>query len=131
MRGQHIAMCVIAAVIGSLPLLAQLDSGQISGFVRDPSQSSVASATVIVTNEGNGEKHHTTTNANGYYVIPNLFVGSYTVEVEAAGFKKAVQSGIKLSAVPLRNLQRGSGRVGSPCRSPRPIRSKGAIFLVM
>ena len=31
-------------------------------------------------------------------MLPNLFVGAYSVEVEAPGFKKTVQSGIQLSA---------------------------------
>ena len=48
--------------------------------------------------KGNGEKHRSTTNTSGYYVFPNLFVGTYSIEVEAAGFKKSVQPGIKLSA---------------------------------
>src|SRR5439155_15180856 len=39
-----------------------------------------------------------TSNSNGYYVLPNLFVGAYSIEVEAPGFKKSVQSGIQLSA---------------------------------
>ena len=47
-----------------------------------------------VTNEGNGQKHRAITNSTGYYVVPNLFVGSYAVEVETAGFKKSVQSGV-------------------------------------
>src|SRR5690349_14335873 len=94
-RGAALAAAVLMSAV---PLSAQFDSGQISGFVRDPSQSSVANAGVVVTNEGNGERHRTTTNSSGYYVLPNLFVGSYSVEVEAPGFKKAVQSGIKLSA---------------------------------
>src|SRR5712692_3914748 len=89
-----IAVLVLAAAAA----LAQFDSGQISGFVRDPSQSVIAGAGVTVTNEGNGEKHHATTNASGYYVFPNLYVGSYTIEVEAPGFKKSVETGIKLSA---------------------------------
>ncbi len=58
----------------------------------------IVGANVTVTNEGNGVKSRTTTNASGYYVFPNLFVGSYTLEVEAAGFKKFVQTGIKLSS---------------------------------
>ena len=58
----------------------------------------LSGATVTATNEGNGEKHRVTSNSNGYYVLPNLFVGSYSVEVEAPGFKKSVQSGIQLSA---------------------------------
>ena len=87
-----LAFCALAAA------QAQFDSGQIAGFVRDPSQATIAGANVTVTNEGNGQKHRTTTNSTGYYVVPNLFVGTYTVEVETAGFKKAVQSGIQLSS---------------------------------
>src|SRR5712692_6140264 len=89
---------IAVLVLCPVALLAQFDSGQISGFVRDPSQSVIAGAGVTVTNEGNGEKHHATTNASGYYVFPNLYVGSYSVEVEAPGFKKSVQTGIKLSS---------------------------------
>src|SRR5947209_5214079 len=90
-------IAVLAALL-EIAAWAQFDSGQISGFVRDPSQSVITGANVTVTNEGNGEKHRTTTNAGGYYVFPNLFVGSYSVEVEAAGFKKSVQTGIKVSS---------------------------------
>ena len=88
---------ILATVFVSLAQ-AQFDSGQISGFVRDSSQSVVVGATVTVTDEGNRESHRTTTNASGYYVFPNLFVGSYTIEVEAAGFKKSVQTEVKLSS---------------------------------
>src|SRR5215471_8602315 len=84
--------------LGAAVALAQFDSGQMAGFVRDPSQGVVVSANVTVTNEGNGEKHRVLTNNNGYYVIPNLFVGSYTLDVEAPGFKKFVQSKVQVSA---------------------------------
>ena len=63
---------------------AQFDSGQISGFVRDPSRSVIVGASVTATNEGNGEKHRATTNSSGYYVRPELqrlqdgeFTGSF------------------------------------------------------
>ena len=91
-----IRVVLLASFVSSA--LAQFDSGQIAGFVRDPSQSVIPGATITVTNEGNGQKHRTITNSSGYYVVPNLFVGSYSVEVETTGFKKSVQSGIQLSA---------------------------------
>ncbi len=77
---------------------AQFDSGQISGFVRDISGSVIPGATVTATNEGNGEVHRTTTNDSGYYVFPNLVVGTYSIAAEANGFKKFIQNGVKLSA---------------------------------
>src|SRR5262249_21194847 len=97
---------VLTTLVGlfAVAAFAQFDSGQISGFVRDPSQSVIVGAAVNVTNEGNGQKHRTTTNASGYYVVPNLFVGSYSVEVEAPGFKKALQTGIRLSSAAKLNI---------------------------
>ena len=94
----HVARVVFATAFSFATAFAQFDSGQIAGFVRDPSQAVIAGASVTLTNEGNGEKRRVLTNSTGYYVAPNLFVGSYTVEVEAAGFKKSVQSGIQLSS---------------------------------
>src|SRR5439155_16888300 len=94
-RSIRIGMLLCFAVATAF---AQFDSGQIAGFVRDPSQGVVAAANVTITNERNGEKHRVLTNNTGYYVVPNLFVGSYTVEVEAQGFKKFVQSRIQLSS---------------------------------
>ncbi len=37
-------------------LFAQFDAGQIAGFVRDPSDSSIADASVTVRNENTGEE---------------------------------------------------------------------------
>ena len=89
---------VAAALFGASCVLAQFDSGQISGFVRDQSSAVVPGATVTATNEGTKEAHRTTTNTDGYYVFPQLTVGSYTVSVEAQGFKRYVKSAIALNA---------------------------------
>jgi len=86
--------CACASIL----LHAQFDTGQISGYVRDASQAVVAGATVIVTNQGNGDQRTIVTNANGYYVITNLQVGTYSVAAETAGFKKTVQSGVVLDS---------------------------------
>src|SRR5260370_35524770 len=77
---------------------AQFDSGQISGYLRDASQAVVSGSTVIAINEGNREQRQTTTNSNGYYVFPNLPVGTYSVSDEMQGFKKTVETGIVLNS---------------------------------
>ncbi len=79
-------------------LRAQFDTGQIGGFVRDTSQAVVPNASVTVTNLSNGEKRQATTNANGYYVVPNLPVGRYSVSAEATGFKRTVQTDVQLDS---------------------------------
>ena len=86
------------ALLFSLSLFAQFDTGQIAGFVRDPSDSTIAGATVTVRNENTGEEKTAKTNSTGYYVFPNLLVGTYSLSAESTGFKKVHQAGIALSS---------------------------------
>ena len=51
---------------------------------------------VTVANEATGNKPTTVTNFTGYYVIPDLPVGSYALTVELSGFKKFVKTGVDL-----------------------------------
>jgi len=60
---------------------AQFDSGQISGFVRDPSGAVVPGASVSVANAGTKESHRALTNSEGYYVFPQLLVGTYSITI--------------------------------------------------
>src|SRR5882672_3717692 len=86
------------ALLALAPLHAQFDSGQISGYVRDASQAIVSGATVLCVNEGTREQRQSATNQSGYYVFPNLPVGSYTISAEASGFKKTIQTQVGLSS---------------------------------
>ena len=88
----------VALLFSALSLTAQFDSGQISGFVRDQTSAIVPGASVTATNEGTKEAHRTVTNAEGYYVFPQLVVGSYSIAIEARGFKHYVKTGISLNA---------------------------------
>jgi len=82
----------------STSALAQFDSGQISGFIRDAQQAALPGATVTFTNEATSNKRSTVTNATGFYVFPDVPVGTYSIGVELAGFKKFVKTGVRLSA---------------------------------
>ena len=69
---------------------------QVSGRVTDPSGAPVAGAIVKATESGKQQVHTTSTNDQGGYVIPNLPVGEYHLEVQSPGFKTYGQSGILL-----------------------------------
>jgi hypothetical protein len=88
----------VAPVFYAGYLFAQFDSGQIAGFVRDQSSAVVPGAIVTATNEGTKEARRATTNGDGYYVFPQLVVGSYSIAVEAQGFKRYVSNGVALNA---------------------------------
>jgi Carboxypeptidase regulatory-like domain/TonB dependent receptor len=66
--------------------------------VGDSSGASILDAKVTVTNEATGVAISTTTSSSGTYVFPNLLVGTYTVTVEKAGFKKSVQKGVAVQS---------------------------------
>jgi hypothetical protein len=57
----------------------------------------IPDATVIVTNVGTNVSIRRTTNASGYYEALLLLPGSYSVSVEAPGFRRAVRSGLTLA----------------------------------
>src|SRR5262245_7896864 len=92
------SMKTVLFLLATSVAFAQFDSGQISGFVRDSSQAVVPRATVTVVNQGNGEQRTTPSNPSGYYVFPNLVVGTYKVTAEASGFKTSSQTDVKLSS---------------------------------
>jgi Carboxypeptidase regulatory-like domain/TonB-dependent Receptor Plug Domain len=89
---------VAAAFFSAALLMAQFDSGQISGFVRDQSGAIVPGAAVVTTNEGTKEPHRSVTGSDGYYVFPQLVVGTYTINIEARGFKRYTKTGVELNA---------------------------------
>src|SRR3954447_11685234 len=86
---------LIFALAASLAF-AQSDLGSISGFVRDPSGSTVPNAKVTVRNES-GLERQATTNESGYYIITNIPPQSYSISVEAAGFKRFETTNNKLN----------------------------------
>jgi len=83
------------AATGSLSMAQQ--GAKILGTVTDNTGAAVAGAAVIVTNVETNLSASLTTNGEGLYTSPpSLIPGSYRVEVEHAGFKKAIRSGLTL-----------------------------------
>ena len=88
----------------SITLLAFLTSAvargqataQIHGTVQDASGAAVPGATVKATQTDTGISRTTTTEADGGYVLTNLPLGPYSIEVTKEGFATALQSGITL-----------------------------------
>src|SRR5438067_1899498 len=83
-RFSFIGLIVLALTV---TLSAQVQNGQYQGTVLDQSGAAVPNATVSATEQGTGQSFKATTSQTGFYVIPQLPVGQYTVKVEASGFK--------------------------------------------
>jgi len=86
-----------AVLLLAVPSFAQKFTGEIRGTVQDQSGAVVPGATVTLTNEGTGVTRTMATTREGTYQFPDLPVGSYQVEVQLAGFKAALRTGIRVS----------------------------------
>src|SRR5260370_21040360 len=75
----------LIATNGSL-CLAQVEQGAINGAVVDSTGASIPNAKVSATNQATGTVARTETTADGYYKLPYLAAGKYTVVVEREGF---------------------------------------------
>src|SRR5215471_9123798 len=69
---------------------------QVSGVVTDPTGAAIAGAQITMTETDKQTSRSTTSDASGFYVLPNLPVGPYRMEIKASGFKDYVQTGIVL-----------------------------------
>jgi Carboxypeptidase regulatory-like domain len=77
-------------------LIAQVNKSNLIGVVRDGSGSPVPGATVRITDTGTGAIHQEVTGDSGLYRANLLDVGTYNIEVEKTGFKKALKQGVLL-----------------------------------
>src|SRR5947199_5448258 len=69
---------------------------QLNGTVRDTSGSVVANAGVSLRNLDTNRTYMSTSDASGYYIVPNLPPGSYELDVTYTGFEPFLQPGIQL-----------------------------------
>jgi hypothetical protein len=90
--------CALFMSVAAPPVFAQLDRGQVAGFVKDQSGGVIPGATVVATSTQTGLGRTVITDERGYYVFPSLPPGQYDLSVELQGFRKWVKSGITLDA---------------------------------
>ena len=91
-----LSILVIAAVTFAPIIAAQSTGGRIRGTVSDPSGAAVVSVKVTLINEATNVSRDVDTGANGEYLLIEVPVGSYEIDVTQQGFKKYVRKGIAL-----------------------------------
>jgi Carboxypeptidase regulatory-like domain/TonB dependent receptor len=79
---------VMSLLLFCVPAFSQGNNGRITGTVMDQSGGSVANAAVTVVDTERGVSRALISDDAGVYNAPNLTPGTYTVRVEAKGFKK-------------------------------------------
>ncbi len=73
----------------TLGLFGQDASGRVIGTVTDQTGAVVPNARVVVTNVATAESREDQTGSDGSYQVLLLPIGTYTVSVEAGGFRRA------------------------------------------
>jgi hypothetical protein len=86
----------IALLLTPLALLAQFETAEVLGTVRDNAEAAVAGATVTLTNQDTAIETKTTSDEAGNYGFFNVKVGNYTISVEHSGFSKFTTADVKV-----------------------------------
>src|SRR6266542_2630473 len=85
----RLSILLAVTTILATGVLAQSNSGSITGVVQDQNGAGIASATVTVTNVGTNLTRSVQTDADGRYEVPSLPTGVYKVMANASGFQGA------------------------------------------
>ena len=99
-----LAFFVLYLVTGVPAAYAQVDRAELEGTISDPSGSVIVGASVQVVAVGTGLSAEQPTSSKGYYRVPGLAVGGYTVTVTKGGFKTKVIQDVILRVGQTRTL---------------------------
>ena len=91
------SLILFACAISGTNAFAQAVYGSIAGTVYDSSGAGVPKAAVTITDLKKSITYTTTTNESGNYNQSHLIIGQYSVRVEFAGFKAAVQESVDVA----------------------------------
>jgi hypothetical protein len=94
MLKKSFCFAVLLFTLCSPGLWAQSDRGTITGTVNDPNGALIPNAAVVATNLGSQSEYRTQTTDTGNYTLASIPAGTYSIRVEAGGFRVYVQTGI-------------------------------------
>src|SRR5579862_3802875 len=88
---------LIFSLFACLSLSAQQITGNVRGTVTDPTGAVIRDAAVTALQEETGLSRSATSDRNGNYVLLELPIGHYHLQVAAKGFREFAQDGITLN----------------------------------
>lgn len=98
------AVAVVAMLFVCLPAAHAQITGTITGTVYDNTGAVIPGANVTLMDQATRTTRSTISDSAGYFAFPSVNPGTYTVKVEAKGFKAFAQPGIVLQATDKRNV---------------------------
>src|SRR5215475_1098468 len=113
----RVAYSFVLATCIAFPALAQTTSSEVSGTVIDPSSAVIVGARVTLQNESTAEARTVATNESGAFVFPAVVRGTYSIKVEASGFKTQRERNIVITANEKRSVGSIALALGSAAES--------------
>jgi hypothetical protein len=98
MKRLQFCLAVFAVLALTLSASAQMQFGQFTGTVTDPTGAAIANAKVQVSNPATDLNLVATTNSSGNFTVREVPPGVYKITVEAAGFKTFSDNGVSANA---------------------------------
>src|SRR5436190_18607951 len=97
---RKLCLCAVSCcfLMFAFSAVGQVQNGQFTGTVTDPSGAAIAGAKVMVTNRATNLSVSTTTNTSGAYTVKELPAGQYDVAVEAGGFRSFSNKAVTVNA---------------------------------
>ncbi|HYM07752.1 MAG TPA: carboxypeptidase regulatory-like domain-containing protein [Terriglobales bacterium] len=99
---RRLSICVAAAVAALLlagsAVQAQINTGRVTGTVRDASGAVIPDARIVATDDATGAMTTAQTSESGDYVVNYLIPGTYHVAVEKQGFQRSVTADVVVNA---------------------------------
>src|SRR3974377_761878 len=87
---RKVGMLVLIGLRLTVRAHAQTATGRIIGTVTDVQGAAIAGAKITITNIGTNARFGAVSNADGFYQVQELPIGTYTVTAERDGFAKVV-----------------------------------------
>jgi len=84
-------------LVAPMKMLAQVDTGAISGTVKDTSGGVIPGAKVTIINEDTGLSISTTSGSAGEYVFSPVKIGHYSVSAEIKSFQRVQQNNVTVA----------------------------------
>jgi hypothetical protein len=101
---RNMVLSLVLPMLLSALAVAQNVTGTLEGVLQDPSGSFIPNATCILTNQGTAASLTLKSDTSGVVRFLNILPGSYTLRLEAAGFRPLEITGIEVTANEVRTL---------------------------
>lgn len=97
MKINRVVRAIAVSLLASASALAQFDTSEVLGTLKDASGAGLSGASVTLLNENTGITAKATSDADGNYDFFNVKVGRYTVSALATGFDKTSTTGVDVA----------------------------------